>query len=120
MTKQTTSTFLKRWQRRADVLQAVLDGLKGQTFSWGDGERIAYTGYLADFGIHLVTATWLEQRGYVLNRGAKPVGSLYFGSPISRSCAVYVLECQCYLKEPGKLAKVKAAAKERRLTKDSR
>lgn len=114
MTKPTTSTFKRQLSRRIDYLQAVRDGLDGHPFAWGDGAATAAKRVLAAEGIHLVTASWLAERGYVLNRGAAPVGDVYFGSPISRSCPVYVLECQAWLKEPGKLAKVEAKARERR------
>lgn len=117
MTRQTTSMFLKQLDRRLAYLTAVRDGLRGQPFSYGDGAGNAAKHVLAAEGIHLVTATWLSDRGYVLNRGAKPVGRIYFPAPISRACDVYVLECQAYLQRPDKLAKVEAVERERRAAK---
>ncbi len=114
MTRQTTSTFLRTLDRQIDYLTAVRDGLRGHPFAYGDGAGSAAKRALAALGITLVTATWLAERGYVLNRGAQPVGSVYFPAPISRSCPVYVLECQAFLRDPGKLAKHEAAARERR------
>ncbi len=108
MTRQTASTFKRQLSRRIDYLVAVRDGLDGHAFNWGDGAASAAKRVLAAEGVTLVTATWLSDRGYALNRGAKPVGSIYFPAPISRSCAVYVLECQTWLQRPDKLAKVEA------------
>lgn len=117
MTKQTTSTFLRQWDSRLSYLTSVMDGLRGRPFAWNMSQGDNGKAVLAEFGITLVTATWLRDRGYVLNRGAKPVGTIYFGAPISRPCAVYVLECQAYLSDPAKLARVEAAQTEREMTK---
>lgn len=114
MTKPTTSTFKRQLSRRIEYLTAVRDGLDGRPFSYGDGAGSAAKRALAPLGVTLVTATWLAERGYVLNRGAKPVGSIYFPSPISKSCHVYVLECQAWLADPAKLERVEAKARERK------
>ena len=54
----------------------------------------SYLPKAAQMGATLVTKTSLERDGYRLKRGAKPVGRGYFFAPISRSAALYVLECQ--------------------------
>lgn len=110
---QTRPAFIKHWRSRLDVLDDVLRGLetKGKAFQWGSWGQSNYIPMLKALGITLVTKTWLDARGYELNRGAKPVGSIYYTSPISRHCDVYVLECQAWLKDPAKLAKVEAKAK---------
>jgi hypothetical protein len=118
MTRYTTSTFLRHYDRVAAALAAVLDGLRGKPFSWGDGAATAAKRHLADLHITLVTSSWLDKRGYVLNRGAKPVGTIYFPAPISSSCAVYALECQAWLKDDGKLATVEASERARRAARD--
>lgn len=60
---------------------------------------MAYRPVAAALGCTLVTKSGAEKRGYRIRRGAKPVGSMYFGSPISRFADVYVLECQCARRE---------------------
>lgn len=72
----------------------MLDGLDGNPFYWDDGPRIQYQKKLKNCGITLLTKTALKKKGYRLKRGAEPVGSAYFGSPIKNIGELYILECQ--------------------------
>lgn len=120
MNTQTKSAFMKYWASRLNVIGAVMNGLDGKPFRWeSDGARDSYMRLLRGLGINLVTQTWLDKRGYKLNRGAKPVGRVKYASPINSMVDVYVLECQAYLVDPAKLAKVEAAAAERRAKRES-
>lgn len=83
------------------VARAIREGLEGKPFNWGGGEFDAYRPKAAAMGCTLVTKTWLEKNGYRLRRGAEPVGTAYFKSPISNYGKLYVLECQT-VKEDGK------------------
>ena len=89
--------------RRLDSLRAVAGaiqrGLKGTPFHWNGTEGDYNVMWAADLGLTLITKTQVEKRGYRLKRGARPVGSRYFGSPISKSASLYVLECQAVKKE---------------------
>lgn len=82
---------LESWQK---VANAIGDGLAGRPFTWCAGELYAYREKAAKMGCTLVTKSHLKRMGYRLKRGAKPVGTGYFRSPISRSASLYVLECQ--------------------------
>ena len=42
----------------------------------------------------------VQKLGYQLKRGAKPVGTAYFGSPIQKWADLYVLEVQCQKPKP--------------------
>lgn len=77
------------------VLAAIERGLEGRPFQWGEGERRPYTAKAARMGMTLVTVTGAKTHGYRVKRGAQPVGHAYFGAPIKRYAALYVLECQC-------------------------
>lgn len=115
MPTKTRSAFLKYWASRLNVLNAVINGLDGQPFRWEScGASESYVRLLRELGITLVTRTWLEKRGYKLNRGAKPVGAIKYCSPINAMADVYVLECQAWLQNPEKLAKVEAQTAARR------
>lgn len=81
--------------RNIDLLQEVLDGLEGKPFSWGSTGSQYWVPRLAGMGITLVTKNRIKRLGCRLKRGAQPVGSVYFNSPISNQCDLYVLECQC-------------------------
>ena len=87
-------------QRLHELLGIVLNGLDGQPFSWGDGQRQAWVPILKAAGVTLITKTQIEKHGYRLKRGAKPVGSAYFGAPIKRYADLYVLEVQCVKPKP--------------------
>ena len=93
---KTPSALARHLESRVAVLQAIIDGLRGKPFSWGSGEALSRKHILGEIGITLVTFTVLQKKGYKLNRGAKPVGTIYFDAPIQKRHPVYVLECQCY------------------------
>lgn len=90
----------RRIQRLHELLGTVLKGLDGQPFTWGNGQRMAWTPILREAGVNLVTKTQIEKRGLRLKRGAKPVGWAYFGAPIQRYADLYVLEVQCVKPKP--------------------
>ena len=76
------------------IVDAISRGLSGQPFHWTNGEFEAYRPKAYVMGFTLVTKTRIEKTGYRLKRGARPVGTAYFRSPISRDIDLYVLECQ--------------------------
>lgn len=86
--------------RLHELLGIVLKGLDGHPFTWGNGQRLAWTPLLKEAGVTLVTKTQIEKRGMKLKRGAKPVGCAYFGAPIQRYADLYVLEVQCVKPKP--------------------
>jgi hypothetical protein len=88
------STIEKRLNKIKHSIDEVVNGLNGKPFNWGDGERIHHQKKLKKCDITLLTITALKKRGYRLKRGAKPVGSAYFGRPIKNIGQLYVLECQ--------------------------
>lgn len=90
----TPSAFKKRLDARRLIIGEMIAGLEGRTFHWGGGEFTSRKHILKELGITLVTKTSIQKRGLELRRGAKPVGSCYFSSPISRAADVYILECQ--------------------------
>lgn len=98
---RTPSAYKRLLQTRINLLQEIIDGLDGKPFEWGDGERTSKGRILKELNITLVTKTWLKKNGYMLNPRAKPVGTAYFGSPISNYGEVYVLECQAVKIAPG-------------------
>lgn len=85
-------------KRRLDcfrwVAKQIQDGLDGRPFYWNGTEGDYNVMWAEAMGMHLVTETQVKKRGYRLKRGVKAVGSRYFGAPISKSAALYVLECQ--------------------------
>ena len=85
-------------KKRLDTLIAIAEqvqrGLDGQPFHWGDTERKNYTPKAAALGITLVTKTGMLKLDRELRLGAKAVGEAYFGAPLSKTVALYVLECQ--------------------------
>lgn len=93
-------------KRRLDCFRAVAGeiqrGLNGTPFHWNGTEGEYNVMWAEQMGIHLITETQIKKRGYRLKRGAKPVGARYFGAPISRSAALYVLECQATKVRPKK------------------
>lgn len=93
---KTPSAFIAQLERRVNVANEIIAGLRGSPFSWGGGETTSKSHILKELGITLVTKTRARKLGYELNKRAKPVGSVYFSSPISNYADVYVLECQCY------------------------
>jgi hypothetical protein len=93
---KTPSAFIVQLERRINVANEIIDGLRGSPFSWGGGETTSKHRILKELGITLVTKTRARKLGYELNPRAKPVGATYFSSPISNYADVYVLECQCW------------------------
>lgn len=93
---KTPSAFIAQLERRINVANEIIAGLRGSPFSWGGGETTSKSHILKELGITLVTKTRARKLGYELNKKAKPVGSVYFGAPISNYANVYVLECQCW------------------------
>jgi hypothetical protein len=85
----------QKLERIHELIGKVLSGLEGKPFAWGDGQRNAWISMLQEFNITLVTQTGLKKRGYRLKRGAKPVGSAYFGAPLQIHADLYVLQIQC-------------------------
>lgn len=79
------------------VINALIDGLQGNPFDWGAGQREAFTKIAAASGVTLVTKTEAARRGYSLKRGATPVGKGYWGAPLKRRADLYILECHCRL-----------------------
>lgn len=83
-----------RLVRFIEVARAILDGLQGNPFRWDDGTAGAWRPIAAQMGFTLVTQTRINKLARRLKRRAKPVGELYFPSPISSYADVYVLEFQ--------------------------
>lgn len=77
------------------IASALHDGLSGKPFHWGDGERQAYTKKALAMGATLLTRNQISARGYELKRGAKAVGTAYFGAPIGNGAELFILEVQC-------------------------
>lgn len=93
---KTPSAFIAQLERRINVANEIIAGLRGSPFTWGGGETTAKHHILKELGITLVTKTRAKKLGYELNKQAKPVGACYFSRPISKHADVYVLECQCW------------------------
>ena len=91
---QTPYAVKKRLDTLVSIADQIQRGLDGQPFRWGDTERKAYTPKAAALGITLVTKTGMQKLGRELRLGAKAVGEAYFGAPLSKTVALYVLECQ--------------------------
>ena len=72
----------------------VRAGLAGSPFQWSESERKRNEPILAAAGVELLSQTAIEKRGHVLRRGARPVGTAYFGAPIQRYTPLYVLHVQ--------------------------
>lgn len=91
-----TKEELKRCE---EVAKCIIEGLNGKPFNWGGSEGSANRCTSAKMGARLVTRTMLKKLGYRLKRGAKPVGSCYYGSPINRTADLFVLQCQAVKEE---------------------
>ena len=88
------SEIIRRLDCYRSVAIQIQAGLKGKPFQWNGTEGEYNVMWAEDLGLHLVSATWIEKHGYRLKRGTKPVGSRYYGAPISRFVSLFVLECQ--------------------------
>ena len=109
---ETPSRVIDKLDRYREIAAQVQRGLRGKPFAWGDAERRSYVDNAAAMGITLLSLSALERRGYQLKRGAQPVGSAYYGSPLSRYANLYVLECQCIPKPPKPASTAKKAPKQ--------
>lgn len=87
---------LDMMRRRAALLTGIVKALDGRytAFDWGQGEHMNARRMLRDLGIQLVTETRARKLGHRLKRRAVPVAAAYFGAPIQRHCALYVLGIQ--------------------------
>lgn len=91
---ETRAKVKARAERYADVAFQIKQALSGgQPFHWMASEN-HYIQVAADMGLTIITQRRAEKAGYTLKRKQKPVGTIYFGAPISRIASVYVLECQ--------------------------
>lgn len=91
---EAPATVLARLQRYERVAAQVREGLAGKPFVWRAVDMQHARACLAAMGITLVSRSRAEVLGFVLKRGAVPVGAAYYAAPISRHVDVYVLECQ--------------------------
>lgn len=92
---QSRAVVKARAERYQNVARRILAGLESgeAAFHWLGSE--SHLIYIAeDMGFTLVTASRAKEAGWVLKRGQKPVGTVYYEAPISKRSAVYVLECQ--------------------------
>lgn len=89
------SAVLRRIESLRHVATQIYDGLSGHPFQWGAGQREAWVPIAQQLGLTLVTRSHADRLGYAIKRGAKPVGSAYFRTPLKRTAQLYVLECQC-------------------------
>ncbi len=83
-----------RMQRFELVAAEIVSGLDGKPFSWRAVDFQHARPILQAMGIHLVSKSRAKRLGFVLKRGAQPVGQNYYTAPISKMVNVYVLECQ--------------------------
>ena len=88
------SEIIARLGRFRWVAGKIEAGLQGSPFHWNMGEGDYCVEWAKMMGINLVTKTQITKLGYRLKKGVYPVGSRYFGAPISKSAMLYVLECQ--------------------------
>lgn len=86
--------LLSRMQlsRLADLLALIERALseKRPVFHWCDGARKPWTRLLRQAGVVLMTPTAMLRRGHEPKRGARPVGTAYFGAPIKQDGELYV------------------------------
>lgn len=91
---ESRAKVLARAERYRDVAFQIARALReGKMFFWKGSEN-HLIGIAADMGLTLITESRARKAGYTLKKGQSPVGSIYFGAPISRDAEVYVLECQ--------------------------
>jgi hypothetical protein len=79
-------------QKAITELELGLIGAKG--FIWGETEGRSKMGWLSRLGFVLVSKSKLEKGGHELKKGAKPVGTTYYGAPIKRYTDLYLLNVQ--------------------------
>jgi hypothetical protein len=91
---QSRAVVKARAARYANVANNILAGLEhGKAFHW-KGSESHLIGIAEHMGFTLVTLSRAESAGWTLKKQQKPVGSVYYEAPISKSYYVYVLECQ--------------------------
>lgn len=89
---KTPSALADYLERRASLLSAIIEGIRGNPFEWGDSERKIKMHLLEEeFGIMLASETAIKRAGHVLKPRAKPIGRVYYGAPIQKYVDVYVL-----------------------------
>lgn len=91
---ETRAKVKARAERYRAVAAEIERGLSGgKSFHWKGSENHLIQ-IAADMGLTIITQSRAEKAGFVLKRNQRPVGTIYFGAPISRIANVYVLECQ--------------------------
>lgn len=90
---KSQSEIKRSLQSKQRWINEVLAALDGDTVRWAMESRKQATATLAAFGLTICTKTWAEKRGYTLKPKAKPIGTGYFGAPISNDGTLYILEC---------------------------
>lgn len=93
--RRPPSEMIDHLQRWVHVAQALQEGLRGHPFHWRGVDAQHGFPLLQAMGLTLVTTSRIKKLGYRLVRDAQPVGTVYYGAPISRTAAVYLLEAQC-------------------------
>ncbi len=99
MTDISPSKVRDKLDRLIWVAHAIQKGLEGKPFHWDETEGEWNVVYAEQLGYHLLSETQITKRGYRLKQRVKPVGTRYFGAPIQRHTALYVLECQAVKKD---------------------
>lgn len=89
---KTPSALADYLERRTLLLTAIIEGIRGNPFEWGESERKIKIHQLEnEFGIKLVSANAIKRAGHVLKSRANPIGKVYYGAPIQKYVDVYVL-----------------------------
>jgi hypothetical protein len=89
---KTPSALADYLERRTSLLTAIIEGIRGKPFEWGESERKIKMHQLEkEFGIKLVSENAIKRAGHVLKPRATPVGRVYYGAPIQKLVDVYVL-----------------------------
>lgn len=95
--QESRAVVKARAQRFQEVARVIERGLRTddqyRTFHWKGSENHLVQ-VAEQMGFTLVTESRAKKVGYVLKKGQKPVGVVYYEAPISKDAAVYVLECQ--------------------------
>jgi hypothetical protein len=87
--------------RLRDTLNEVIRGLGGKPFKWNGSERARRRRLLEAADVRVMTRTGIAKAGHRLKRGAKPIGQVYFGAPLSRYAEVFLLDVQTTPKPEG-------------------
>lgn len=103
MKSKSPSAIKRMLESRIKVYQQIIDALDGKSvIDWTLGEADAYTKILAECGLHVASKSKIERDGLELKQGVKPLGTRYYGSPISGSYPVYLVECHTKAKSNGR------------------